>query len=148
MKSKLRTNIAVLRSYLGKHGHEKEFSLLVGKSPSWVKKVSAGSRDLTRGSAFQISAKTLVCPKWLLAENKETEPVTVFGELYTHEAFKQHYTTTHLENEDIYTSTLKALMYRFLSLWEKNKKSDEALLSISERLMADMLSFDKHTTNK
>lgn len=149
MKSRLITPVAVLRHYLGKYGGEKEFSLLVGKSQSWVKKTSAGIRKLTRASAFHLSTITLICPKWLLSENKHSSPVSVFGDPYSYDIFKNHYGRQVPEafnsSRDIYSDSLKAVMVSLIQLWEKNKKHDEILTSISNELLETINKHNQHS---
>ena len=71
--SKNRTTLAVLRSYLGSLGGEPELASIIGRSPSWVNKVSAGRLYMKRDAALRISMETGVCPEWLL-QNDPTVP--------------------------------------------------------------------------
>ena len=68
MKSKKRTQIAVLRHILGSYeGQEEVFAATVQRSVSWVKKASSGLRMITPKTARQVSLATGVSEKWLLA---------------------------------------------------------------------------------
>jgi hypothetical protein len=67
VKSKKRTQIAVLRHILGSYeGQEEVFAATVECSVSWVKKASAGLRAITPKTARQVSLATGVSEKWLL----------------------------------------------------------------------------------
>ena len=67
MKSKKRTQIAVLRHTLGSYeGQEEVFAATVQCSVSWVKKASSGLRTITPKTARQVSLATGVSEKWLL----------------------------------------------------------------------------------
>ena len=56
MKSKKRTQIAVLRHTLGSYeGQEEVFAATVQCSVSWVKKASSGLRTITPKTARQVS---------------------------------------------------------------------------------------------
>jgi len=67
VKSKKRTQIAVLRHTLGSYeGQEEVFAATVACSVSWVKKASAGLRAITPKTARQVSLATGVSEKWLL----------------------------------------------------------------------------------
>ena len=67
MKSKKRTQIAVLRHILGSYeGQEEVFAATVQCSVSWVKKASSGLRTITPKTARQVSLATGVSEKWLL----------------------------------------------------------------------------------
>jgi hypothetical protein len=73
--SKNRTTLAVLRSLLGPFGGEHELASIIGRSASWVNKVSAGRIYMTRDAALRISMETGVCPEWLLQNDPATFPV-------------------------------------------------------------------------
>jgi plasmid maintenance system antidote protein VapI len=73
--SKNRTTLAVLRSHLGPLGGEHELASIIGRSASWVNKVSAGRIYMTRDAAIRISMETGVCPEWLLHNDPSTSPV-------------------------------------------------------------------------
>ena len=67
MRSKKRTQIAVLRHTLGSYeGQEEVFAATVQRSVSWVKKASSGLRTITPETARQVSLATGVSEKWLL----------------------------------------------------------------------------------
>jgi hypothetical protein len=67
VKSKKRTQIAVLRHTLGSYeGQEEVFAATVQCSVSWVKKASSGLRTITPKTARQVSLATGVSEKWLL----------------------------------------------------------------------------------
>ncbi len=67
MKSKKRTQIAVLRHTLGSYeGQEEVFAATIECSVSWVKKASSGLRTITPKTARQVSLATGVSEKWLL----------------------------------------------------------------------------------
>lgn len=57
-KSKLKTNIAILRADLGEMGKIKPFCKLIRSSESWVKKASAGIIPVLPPSAWKISILT------------------------------------------------------------------------------------------
>ena len=65
--SRKSTPIAVLRHTLGPHdGQEDVFAATVDCSVSWVKKVSAGLRNITPQTARLVSMATGVSEEWLL----------------------------------------------------------------------------------
>ncbi len=67
VKSKKRTQVAVLRHTLGSYeGQEEVFAATVQCSVSWVKKASSGLRPITPKTARQVSLATGVSEKWLL----------------------------------------------------------------------------------
>jgi hypothetical protein len=67
VKSKKRTQIAVLRHTLGSYeGQEEVFAATIECSVSWVKKASSGLRTITPKTARQVSLATGVSEKWLL----------------------------------------------------------------------------------
>jgi hypothetical protein len=67
VRSKKRTQIAVLRHTLGSYeGQEEVFAATVQRSVSWVKKASSGLRTITPKTARQVSLATGVSEKWLL----------------------------------------------------------------------------------
>lgn len=65
--SKKKTTIAVLRAALGPlDGNEQMFANTVGRSVSWVKKVSAGKRPITPKTAHRVASATGVSKEWIL----------------------------------------------------------------------------------
>ncbi len=65
--SKKKTTIAVLRATLGPlDGNEMMFAKTVGRSVSWVKKVSAGKRPITPKTAHRVASATGVSKEWIL----------------------------------------------------------------------------------
>jgi hypothetical protein len=90
-RSQKATTVAVLRGILGTiHGQEKRFAKLVGKSVSWVKKVSAGITPLSEDSARVLESATGVNLNWLLAGDARTPPVGSAGKCYTLADFESH----------------------------------------------------------
>ena len=92
--SKNRTTLAVLRSHLGPFGGEHEFAAIIGRSASWVNKVSAGRIYLTRDTALRISIETGVCPEWLLRNDPSMPPVAAESRLPFDNAFFNNYRQT------------------------------------------------------
>mgnify|MGYP000347585097 CR=1 FL=1 len=75
-KSKLKTNLAILRQELGQLGKSAPFTKLIGKSESWLRKASCGQIPIHPTTAFIISAKTGYCAAWIegIAEQKKINP--------------------------------------------------------------------------
>lgn len=89
--SKNRTTLAVLRSHLGPLGGEHELSSIIGRSASWVNKVSAGRIHMTRDAALRISMETGVCPEWLLRNDPAESAVAVESGVRFDNAFFKRY---------------------------------------------------------
>ncbi len=89
--SKNRTTLAVLRSHLGPFGGEPELASIIGRSASWVNKVSAGRIHMTRDIALRISMETGVCPEWLLQNDPAISPVAAESRLPFNNAFFKKY---------------------------------------------------------
>jgi len=89
--SRNRTSLAALRSHLGPLGGEHELASIIGRSPSWVNKVSAGRIHMTRDAALRISMETGVCPEWLLQNDPTTSPVAAESGLRFDNAFFKKY---------------------------------------------------------
>jgi hypothetical protein len=64
-KSKLKTNLSILRQELGELGNQKQFSELIGVSESWLKKASAGLIPINAKSALIIAFKTGYSPDYI-----------------------------------------------------------------------------------
>ena len=78
-KSRKKTCLAVLRSMLGEYGSEGHFAKMISKSPSWVRKASAGIIPISEDAAMRISYETGVSFGWLL-QNDVTAPAFSFSE--------------------------------------------------------------------
>jgi hypothetical protein len=92
--SQRKTTVAILRGILGPiYGQERRFAKLVGRSPSWVKKVSAGIVPLTETTGRMIEHETGAPLKWLLAP--ANQPPTVYG--FSGEPIRQPYTREYFE---------------------------------------------------
>ena len=89
--SKNRTTLAILRSHLGPFGGESELASIIGRSPSWVNKVSAGRIHMTRDAALRLSMETGVCPEWLLQSDPATPPVAAESRSPFSDAFFKKY---------------------------------------------------------
>jgi len=89
--SKNRTTLAVLRSHLGPFGGEPELASIIGRSPSWVNKVSAGRIYMTRDAALRISMETGVCPEWLLQNDPAASAVAAESGVLFDDAFFKKY---------------------------------------------------------
>jgi hypothetical protein len=89
--SKDRTTLAVLRSHLGSLGGEHELASIIGRSPSWVNKVSAGRIYMTRDAALRISMETGVCPEWLLQNDPAVPAVAAESAVPFDNAFFKKY---------------------------------------------------------
>ena len=90
MKSKKRTQIAVLRHTLGSYeGQEEVFAASVQCSVSWVKKASSGLRTITPKTARQVSLATGVSEKWLLVGDPDA-PILERDDVtpYTRESYE------------------------------------------------------------
>ena len=90
MKSKKRTQIAVLRHTLGSYeGQEEVFAASVQCSVSWVKKASSGLRTITPKTARQVSLATGVSEKWLLVGDSDA-PILERDDVtpYTRESYE------------------------------------------------------------
>ena len=89
--SRRSTTLAVLRGILGsRHGQEARFAGLVGRSVSWVKKVSAGHEPLTGDVALQLERSTGIAAAWLLNGDPAIPPVDITGRTYTLNSFEHH----------------------------------------------------------
>lgn len=89
--SKFRSTLAVLRSHLGHLGGEYELGAMIGRSTSWVNKVSARRANLTWDVALRISMETGVCPVWLYDNDTGVPPVAVeSGQPFDYEYFKRY----------------------------------------------------------
>jgi hypothetical protein len=87
------TTVAVLRGLLGpNYGGERRFAKLAGRSPSWVKKVSAGIIPLGEEAARKLSDETGVSFRWLLGSVNRPPIATGTNEPYT-EGFFAWYRT-------------------------------------------------------
>lgn len=64
-KSKLKTNLSILRQELGELGKPTQFSKLIGVSESWLKKASAGLIPINSKAASIIAFKTGYSPYWI-----------------------------------------------------------------------------------
>jgi hypothetical protein len=64
-KSKLKTNLAILRADLGEMGKIKPFCKLIKSSESWVKKASAGIIPVLPPTAWEISILTGYDIDWI-----------------------------------------------------------------------------------
>ena len=85
------TTVAILRRVLGPiHGQEKRFAKIVGKSVSWVKKVSAGLTPLSEDSARVLEAATGIALAWLLEGDTQKQPVSAAGKPYTMADYQSH----------------------------------------------------------
>lgn len=89
--SKNRTTLAVLRSHLGPLGGEHELASIIGRSASWVNKVSAGRIHMTRDAALRISMETGVCPEWLLRNDPAVSAVAAESGVRFDNAFFKRY---------------------------------------------------------
>ena len=90
--SKFKTTIAVFRDIIGPtHGGEVRFAQLAKRSPSWVKKVSAGVIRLSEETARLLELETGVALDWLMKKKKPFgPPVNGRGERYTKAHFEWH----------------------------------------------------------
>ncbi len=89
--SRRSTTLAVLRGILGPlHGQEARFARLLGRSVSWVKKVSSGIEPLTEKTALLAEARTGISAAWLLKRSTASPPVSPAGTPYDFAAFEQH----------------------------------------------------------
>ncbi|MEP6603661.1 MAG: hypothetical protein ABJB69_06925 [Spartobacteria bacterium] len=88
--SQRKTTVAVLRGILGRiHGGEVRFAKLAGRSPSWVKKVSAGIVPLTEETARILGDATGISFEWLLGPaNRRPISGGLSREPYTHKYFE------------------------------------------------------------
>lgn len=85
------TPVAILRGILGPiHGQEKRFAKLVGKSVSWVKKVSAGIMPLSEDTARVLEFETGISLAWLMDGNARKLPLNFKGTPYTSIDFEAH----------------------------------------------------------
>jgi len=88
--SQRKTTIAVLRGILGPiHGQEDRFARLAQRSPSWVKKVSAGHIPLSEETARILNLETGIALDWLMG-SPEAPPVGAAGRPYTSADFEWH----------------------------------------------------------
>jgi hypothetical protein len=64
-KSKLKTNLSILRQELGELGNPIQFSELIGVSRSWITKASCGQIPINAKAALIIAFKTGYSPDWI-----------------------------------------------------------------------------------
>jgi len=64
-KSKLKTNLSILRQELGELGNPIQFSELIGVSRSWLTKASCGQIPINSKAALIIAFKTGYSPDWI-----------------------------------------------------------------------------------
>ena len=64
-KSKLKTNLSILRQELGELGKPTQFSKLIGVSRSWLTKASCGQIPVNSKAALLIAFKTGYSPDWI-----------------------------------------------------------------------------------
>lgn len=64
-KSKLKTNLSILRQELGELGNPIQFSELIGVSRSWLTKASCGQIPINVKAALIIAFKTGYSPDWI-----------------------------------------------------------------------------------
>ena len=91
-KNATQTTVAVLRDVLGKiPGGLVRFARLAKRSPSWVKKVSAGIVPLSQETARLLELETGVALDWLMQKKPPFgPPVNGRGKPYTLDDFKWH----------------------------------------------------------
>jgi hypothetical protein len=89
-RSQRKTTIAVLRGILGPiHGQERRFAKLAKRSPSWVKKVSAGVIPINEETARRLELETGVALNWIIGP-PGAPPVNGRGKPYTKAYFEWH----------------------------------------------------------
>jgi hypothetical protein len=88
---KRKTTLSVLRTIIGpKEGNAFRLANRIGRSESWITKVSCGQIPLTGAIARSLAYETGVNPRWLLANDPEAPPVDREGKPYTLETFLAH----------------------------------------------------------
>jgi hypothetical protein len=140
--SRNRTTLAVLRSHLGSFGGEPELASIIGRSASWVNKVSAGRIHMTRDIALRISMETGVCPEWLLQNNPATSPVAAESRLPFNNAFfskyRENLRTTKPTMVDplleISSEALPAFVYRVARHFQAARSSPDEVKRLSDWL--------------
>ena len=91
-RSQRKTTVAILRDILGPvYGQEERFAKLIGRSVSWVKKVSAGIVPLTEETARVIEQGTGVPLRWLLGPGRGTPTVYAFSGKPSRQAYTRKY---------------------------------------------------------
>jgi transcriptional regulator with XRE-family HTH domain len=92
-KPKHRTTLSVLRTILGPiNGHKTRFGQELGKSDSWITKVSCGKIPLTIETAKAIAYETGISLNWLMANDPKAPPLDRWGGPYTKESYAKHRT--------------------------------------------------------
>jgi hypothetical protein len=88
---KHKTTLSVLRSILGPGaGNEARFAEKIGRTRSYVKKLSSGEKPISKEIAKVIAYETGVCPRWLFANKPKAAPVDKWGKPYTEETYARY----------------------------------------------------------
>lgn len=82
-----KTCLSVLRTILGTAGNESRFAQKIGRSVSWLKKVSCGQIALTRDAALAISYASGASLKWLMDGDASKPCVDTDGKIFTIETY-------------------------------------------------------------
>lgn len=144
-KSKYITALSVLRSHLGEYKNEVKFGALIGKSESWTKKVCCKRIHINRDTALRISLETGVCPEWLLANNTQVPPKTVFGGEYTAGTFEEYRKTLKASKPTMVDALLAVggdvlpeLMFQISKHYHTHRTSSETVGNITAYLQSMM----------
>ena len=88
--SQRKTTVAVLRGVLGNyHGREDNFAKLAERSPSWVKKVSAGQEPLADDPARVLELNAGISLGWLKGD-PNLPPVSTTGSPFDDKFFENY----------------------------------------------------------
>jgi hypothetical protein len=127
---KHKTCLSILRSQIGPvSGGEVRFAKTIGRSPSWLKKVSAGIIPLSDDAAIRISYETGIAVQWLLEGDTTKPPVDRHGNPYSKNIFENHRVFMResydlddaiLSERSMYES-LEEILSLYLTLQQSNK---------------------------
>jgi hypothetical protein len=136
MVSQQKTRLAKLRAILGPSGSESRFPKLVGLSPSWIKKCSAGHLPMTARAASAIHDATGVDLIWLIGDNPSPIPVEDDGRTpYTLDSYNYWKYTNSSEEGDyakFYNPVSLGLILRVLTNVATSKKQTAASCELFE----------------
>jgi hypothetical protein len=129
-RPKHKTCISILRSQLGTvSGGEVRFAKTIGRSPSWLKKTSAGIIPVSDDAAIRISYETGIAVEWILRGDTTKPPVDRHGNPYNKTSFEKHRVSMResydlddaiLSERSMYQS-LEQILRIYLTLQHSNK---------------------------
>jgi hypothetical protein len=135
MTSQQKTRLAKLRAILGPSGSESRFPKLVGLSPSWIKKCSAGHLPMTARAASAIHDATGVDLGWLMGDSESEWVVEHGGKPYTLESYSNwKYTKDSAEGDyaRLYNPVSLRMILRVLANVATTKKQTAASCELFE----------------